>query len=74
MSKDMWFDEFERHLNELEDAGVPPKVAYDKAADMAEKSLPAKLADMADAERKRRAEQSSAALLKAQEESAEEGD
>jgi hypothetical protein len=56
MSKDLWFDEFERHLNALEDEGVPFKQAYDRAAQKAEKSLPERLADMADAGRMRRKE------------------
>ncbi len=57
MSKDLWFAEFERHLNEMEDEGVDPDVAYERAGDMAEKSLRDKLADMADFERKRRKEE-----------------
>lgn len=56
MGKDLWFAEFERHLNEMEDEGVPPKVAYDRAADMAQQSLREKLADRADMERLRRKE------------------
>lgn len=56
MSKDIWFAEFERHLNELEDEGVPFDRAYDKAAKLAERSYPERLADMADAEKLRRKE------------------
>lgn len=56
MSKDLWFAEFERHLNELEDNGVPFEKAYDRAAKLAEISLPERLADMADEIRKRRKE------------------
>lgn len=56
MSKALWFAEFERHLNELEDEGVPFDAAYDKAAKLAEKSLPDRLADMADEMRLRRKE------------------
>lgn len=53
MSKDLWFAEFERHLNELEDEGVPPTAAYDRAADMAQHSLRERLADKADEMRKK---------------------
>ena len=44
MGKDLWFAEFERHLNEMEDAGIDPDVAYERAGKMAEKSLRDKLA------------------------------
>lgn len=54
MSKDLWFAEFERLLNEKEDAGIPADKAYDQAADEAHGAMVDRLADMADAERKRR--------------------
>lgn len=56
MSKDLWFAEFERIQNELEDAGVSPEKAYDMAADKAHGALLERLADMADLARLRKKE------------------
>ena len=53
MSKDMWFRNFEREVNELEDAGL----TYDEAAPIADgrarKAVADQLADHADNLRKR---------------------
>ncbi len=54
MGSELWFREFERHLNDLEDEGIPFNVAYEKAAGMAERSVPERLADLIDQERQRR--------------------
>lgn len=52
MGSELWFREFERILNELEEAGVPPDVAYERASAMVDGALREKLADAADRERK----------------------
>lgn len=46
--KDAWLGEFERIAGELEDAGMHPDAAYDRAADLAGDALADRLADMAD--------------------------
>lgn len=48
MSKDLWFAEYERILNELEDSGHPTEFAEE----MATRSLREKLLDQADMLRK----------------------
>ncbi len=68
MSKDLWFAEMERILNEkeaaIEDSGLSAKEqarlkakAYDEAGEEGGPALAERLADMADRERKRRREE-----------------
>lgn len=56
MSKDLWFAEFERLLNEKEDAGMPPDEAYEHAGNEAHGALRERLADMIDDARLRKKE------------------
>lgn len=48
MSKDIWFDEMERLLNEKLDAGVPFDKAYEQAGEQADGATADRLADMID--------------------------
>lgn len=68
MSKELWFQEFERILNEKEAAIdeapltaatklILKRKAYDAASDEASDAVAERLADMADYERKRRREE-----------------
>lgn len=54
--KDIWFQEMERRTAELEDQGLSFDQAYDQASDEAYTLAADRIADMADAERKRRKE------------------
>jgi hypothetical protein len=51
--KDLWFAEYERRLNELEDRGLPPALAEELAAEKAFDATRERLADIADAAKKR---------------------
>lgn len=52
-TKDMWLDELERIQGELEDAGVDPDEASERAADLAFGAVQDRYADMADNARQR---------------------
>lgn len=54
--KDMWFANFERLLGELEDAGMDPDAAYEKAATLAEDATRDQIADAIDNARLRQKE------------------
>ncbi len=54
MSKDLWFEEFDRIYNECLDQGVPADRAYSLAEDMAEAATADRMADMIDLARMRR--------------------
>jgi len=56
MSKEMWFQSYEQLLNELEDEGMDPDAASEKAADMASDHMVERMADMADHQRMQRKE------------------
>ena len=56
MSKELWFAEYERLLNEKEDAGMLPEQAEEQAADEAFDALTDRLADQADLLRKQQRE------------------
>ena len=51
--KELWMSEQERIAGELEDAGMDPNAAYDKAADLAYDAARDRYADMADNLRQR---------------------
>ncbi len=53
MSKELWFAEMVRIQAELEDEGHSPAAAYKKAGDLAYGAMQDRLADVADALRKR---------------------
>jgi hypothetical protein len=55
--KDMWIAEFEKLIAELEGKGLSFNQAYKQASDLTDARLRDRLADMADAERKRRKEE-----------------
>lgn len=57
MSKEIWFANYERRLNDLEARGMDPKVASDLAAERAWNDTREQLADAADLERMRAKEQ-----------------
>jgi hypothetical protein len=48
MSKDIYLDEVERIAAELEEGGMEPGKAYDRASEMAYDAMRERLADMAD--------------------------
>lgn len=56
MSKEFWFAEYERLLNEAEMNGLMGEAASDWAAERAMNRLKERLADLIDIERKRRKE------------------
>lgn len=56
MSKDLWFAEFERLLNEKEDTGMSPDEAYEQAGNEADGALRDRLADLGDLARLRKKE------------------
>lgn len=56
MSKELWFAEYERELNRLEDLGLPSDNASDLAADRAQAKVKERLLDHADYLRKRERE------------------
>ena len=56
MSKDIYLDEVERIAAELEEGGMSPGKAYDRASEMAYFAMSERLADMADQAKLRRKE------------------
>jgi hypothetical protein len=56
MSKDIYLDEVERIAAELEEGGMEPGKAYDRASEMAWDEFCERLADMADDIKTRRKE------------------
>ncbi len=51
---EIWFREFERILNEKEDAGIPLDQAYEEAGDEAHGAVQERIADMIDMAKLRR--------------------
>jgi hypothetical protein len=56
-AKEMWFAEMERLCDKYMDEGMDPEDAYDLACQEAQSTLLDRLADRADAERKRAREE-----------------
>jgi hypothetical protein len=56
MSKQIYLDEVERIAAELEEGGMEPGKAYDRASELAYDAMRERLADMIDAAKTRRKE------------------